>query len=69
MVFGSLTHDSWFTLWSDVDLAAWGIPPGRFYSAVAVVTALSPDLKIDLIDPGTSRPAVREALERDGVEL
>lgn len=31
VVFGSLAHESWFTRWSDVDLAAWGIPADQFY--------------------------------------
>ena len=69
VVFGSLTHRMWFTPWSDIDLAAWGIPHDRFYMAVAAVTGLSTDFKLDLVDPGTCRPAVREALEREGIEL
>jgi len=27
VVFGSLVHKGMFTLWSDVDIAAWGIQP------------------------------------------
>ena len=27
IVFGALAHDDWFTRWSDIDLAAWDIPP------------------------------------------
>jgi len=69
VVFGSLAHRMWFTPWSDIDLAAWGIPHDRFYTAVAAVTGLSTDFKLDLVDPGTCRPAVREALEREGIEL
>ena len=34
VAFGSLAHRETFTLWSDIDLAAWGIPPGKFYPAV-----------------------------------
>ena len=41
VVFGSLVRDDWFTPWSDIDLAAWGIPPDRFYGAVAAVMGLS----------------------------
>ena len=69
VVFGSLVRDDWFTPWSDIDLAAWGIPPDRFYGAVAAVTGLSAVFKVDLIDLETCRPAVREAVARDGVEL
>jgi predicted nucleotidyltransferase len=69
VAFGSLIHDASFTPWSDIDLAAWGIPPDRFYGAVAAVTGLSAVFKVDLVDLETCRPAVREAAVRDGVEL
>lgn len=69
VLFGSLAQPAEFTRWSDIDLAAWGIPGDRFYAAVAAVTGLSPDFKVDLIDPDTCRPGLMVALERDGVEL
>ena len=69
VLFGSLAHEDSFTPWSDIDLAAWGIPSDRIYAAVAVITGLSPDLKIDLVDPDSCRPGLRAAIERDGVDL
>lgn len=69
VAFGSLAHRTWFTPWSDVDLAAWGIPPDAFYRAVALVTGLSPEFEIDLIVPEDCRPALRQVIEREGVEL
>ncbi len=69
VVFGSLVHGTWFTRWSDIDLAAWGIPSDRFYMAVAAVTGLSPLFKVDLIDPDACRSCIRVALEREGVVL
>ena len=36
--FGSLTNEDAFSAWSDIDLAAWGIPPDKFFSAVAAIT-------------------------------
>ena len=69
MLFGSLVHEASFTPWSDIDLAAWGISPERFYAAVAAVTGSSPDFKIDLVDPDDCRPSLRIAIERDGIEL
>ena len=56
VVFGSLVHEAWFTLWSDIDLVAWGIPPDRFYATVGAVTELSEEVAIDLVDPDTCRP-------------
>ncbi len=69
VIFGSLAQRGWFTQWSDIDLAAWGVPDERFYQAVATITALSPAFKVDLIDPATCRPRLRQAIEREGIEL
>jgi len=69
VLFGSLAHGRWFTPWSDVDLAAWGISPERFYAAVAAVTDLSFSLKIDLIDIETCRPSLKAIIEKEGIEL
>ena len=69
VVFGSLVHDAWFTSWSDIDLAAWGIPPEHFYGAVAAVTGLSSVFRVDLVDPEACRASLRTALERESIEL
>jgi predicted nucleotidyltransferase len=69
VVFGSLARRAWFTPWSDVDLAAWGLPPDAFYRAVASVTGISPDFKVDLVAPEDCRPALRQAIEQEGVNL
>jgi predicted nucleotidyltransferase len=69
VVFGSLAHDEWFTRWSDIDLAAWGIPPDVFFRAVAAVTGLSAEFRIDLVDPRDCRPALRQVIEREGVPV
>ena len=69
IAFGSIVHCAWFTPWSDIDLVAWGIPVSEFYRAVAVVTGLSSEFEIDLLDPETCRPALQEWIEREGIEL
>ena len=69
VVFGSLVHDRPFTRWSDIDLAAWGIPAERFYEAVAAVTAMSRLFKVDLVDVETCRSKLRDMIEREGREL
>ncbi len=63
LLFGSAVWCASFTPWSDVDLAAWGIPPERFYAAVAAVTGLSADIKVDLVDPEDCRPALRAHID------
>jgi len=69
MAFGSLVHRAWFNPWSDIDLAAWGIPADQFYQAVATITGISPDFQVDLLDLEGCRPVVRRAIEREGVDL
>jgi len=67
--FGSLTNEDAFSAWSDIDLAAWGIPPDKFFSAVAAITGLSLLFKIDLVEPDNCREAIKEAIYREGVEI
>ncbi|MBZ0169694.1 hypothetical protein MELA_01123 [Candidatus Methylomirabilis lanthanidiphila] len=69
VIFGSLAHRTRFHPWSDIDLAAWGIPAAQFYRAVAAVTGLTPDFEVSLVDPEGCRPAVQESIEREGVDL
>lgn len=68
-LFGSLVHSSWFTVWSDIDLAVRGVPPDRYFSAVAAVTGMSPDFQIDLVDLDSCRSDLRAVIERDGIIL
>lgn len=69
VVFGSLAKRSWFTRWSDVDLAAWGVPNDKFYAAVGAVTGLTTDFKVDLVDAGVCGDPLRKAIEVDGIEI
>ena len=69
VVFGSAARREWFTPWSDIDLAAWGIAPDAFFRAVAAVTGISPEFKVDLVAPEDCQPALRHSIEREGVAL
>ncbi|MEW6233394.1 MAG: nucleotidyltransferase domain-containing protein [Chloroflexota bacterium] len=69
MVFGSLAHRMWFSPWSDIDMAAWGIPSTEFYRAVATVTGLQADFEVNLVDPTDCHPALRQAIEQEGIDL
>ncbi len=69
VVFGSLAHRAWFTPRSDIDLAAWGIPPERFYRAVTAVIGLSTQFELNLVSPEDVHPSVLDAIEQEGVEL
>lgn len=69
MVFGSLTRPDSYTRWSDIDLAAWGIPPERYYAAVGAVIDFSPEFDVDLVDPDCCRPSIRRSIEEKGIEV
>jgi uncharacterized protein len=69
IVFGSLATNIGFTKFSDIDLAAWGIPFNEYYRAVAAVTGLSEHYKIDLIDPELCRESIKTAILEQGMEL
>lgn len=69
VLFGSLARQDEFTLWSDIDLAVFGVAADRFYAAVAAITGLSPEFKVDLVDADASKPSLREVVERDGIAL
>ncbi len=69
LLFGSAVRQLWFTPWSDIDLAVWGIPSEQFYAAVAAVTGLSSEIQVDIVDAEHCSPALRTVIERDGIEL
>jgi len=68
-VFGSLARRGGFTSWSDIDLAAKGIPLKRFYEAVGIISSLSNEFKIDLIDIESSPDSMRRTIETEGKPL
>ncbi|MDI6794127.1 MAG: nucleotidyltransferase domain-containing protein [bacterium] len=69
VLFGSLSDQALFTPWSDIDLAAEGISASEFYRAVGVVSALSAEFEIDLIDIDNCKPTMRQVIKREGVAL
>jgi predicted nucleotidyltransferase len=69
VLFGSLASHSDFTLWSDIDLAVFEVPADRFYAAVAAITGLSAEFKVDLVDAEACKAALRAAIDRDGIAL
>lgn len=69
VLFGSGTHPNAITHWSDIDLAAWGIPAQRYFAAVAAVTSLSEEFRIDLIDPESCSQSLLTTIEKDGIDL
>ncbi len=69
VVFGSLLHETRFTEWSDVDIAAWGIPADQTFRAIGTVMDLDPSFEINLVDVNTCPPSLLQAIEQEGVDL
>ena len=69
VAFGSIVDRDAFAPWSDIDLAAWGIPPDQYFRAVGAVSAISPDFQVDLIDPEDRPTSLRQQIEGEGAEL
>ena len=69
VIFGSLVHGYWFSRWSDIDLAAWGLQLEDYFLAVAKLQDLEPEFEIDLVSVEYCRPALRESIMREGKPL
>jgi predicted nucleotidyltransferase len=69
ILFGSLAKRGRFTLFSDIDLAARGIPPDKFYSAFGTLMELNTEFKVDLVDLADCSDTVRNNVFKDGKAL
>lgn len=65
-IFGSLTQKEKFHAGSDIDLAASGIPPEKFYKAFGTITREIKDFQIDLVDIDDCKEYLKEAIKREG---
>ena len=68
ILFGSLARGG-YTRWSDIDLAAWGIPPVDFFKAVSFATGFSKIWKVDLVDGEDCSKGLHEVILEEGIEL
>jgi hypothetical protein len=50
-------------------MAAWGIAPDAFYRAVAAVTGMSAEFRVDLVNPEDCSSSLRQAMVQEGVVL
>lgn len=68
-LFGSTVHGHWYSATSDVDLAASGLAPDDYFTAVARLQDLSPEFKVDLVALEHCKADLRESIAREGVIL
>ena len=69
MVFGSLVREDCFTLWSDVDIAAWGIFPQDTFRAMGAVRDLDDTIEVNLVDVGTCNSELLNNILQEGIVL
>jgi predicted nucleotidyltransferase len=68
VLFGSLSRgDAGSTF--DIDLAAKGLPPERFFKAVAFATGRSRKWRLDLVDIDDCGAVLCAVIEKEGVVL
>ena len=58
-----------FTLWSDVDIASWGLRPEDTFRAMGDVYGLDPEIPLNLVDPNAASPSLVETILKEGIEL
>jgi len=68
-VFGSLLSEARFTPWSDIDIAAWGIPADQTFRAIGAVLDLDSSIEINLVDVNTCSSTLLKAIEKEAVDL
>ena len=69
ILFGSLARRGSFSLHSDIDLAARGIVPERFFAASAAIERVDLNFQIDLVELESCSSAVLKNIEKDGKPL
>ncbi|HEY9700980.1 MAG TPA: hypothetical protein V6C58_00945 [Allocoleopsis sp.] len=68
-VFGSVLHSDCFTMWSDVDIAAWGIPNDKTFLAMEMVGYLDQEIEVNLVDVNCCKAEILKAIEETGIEI
>jgi predicted nucleotidyltransferase len=69
VAFGSLLHEQRFHEWSDIDIAAWGIPADQTFRAIGAVMDLDQTFEINLVDVNACSLSLLASIEQEGKEL
>ena len=68
-VFGSLAEQDWFSKWSDIDIAVWGLPGDTYLDAVWETRNFSPEFKIDLVNFHSATGRFRARIQSQAVSI
>jgi predicted nucleotidyltransferase len=69
VLFGSLAHGRWFSMTSDIDLAAWGLGADAHLLAMARLEDLAGGLPVDLVRSEHCPARLLTVIEAEGVTL
>ena len=73
VVFGSAARGRFFDERSDLDLAVWDLDERLYFRAQGQILAfhsdVEPEIEIDLVRYEDASPALRAAVDREGVEV
>ena len=69
VVFGSLAHQLWYSPRSDIDIAVWGIAPQDYLKAFGMVSDLTSEFEVNLVDPKDCFPSIRNSIRKHGIEI
>ena len=68
-IFGSLAEQGWFSKWSDIDVAVWGIPNENYLRASSKASNISGLFKVDLVDFESSNGLIRERIQNQLISI
>ncbi len=68
-IFGSLAEQGWFSKWSDIDVAVWGIPNENYLRASSKASNISGLFKVDLVDFESSNGLIRERIQNQLIPI
>jgi len=69
VAFGSITQKELFHLYSDLDIAVWGLDEKKYYHAVAPLLEIDPAQRLDLIRIEDARDSLRSVIDQEGFLL
>ena len=69
MAFGSITQKDLYHLYSDMDIAVWGLDEKHYYRAVAKLLELDPAERVDLVRIEDAQDSLRDVIRQEGVLL
>lgn len=68
-LFGSTLAPGEFHAHSDIDIAAIGIDPKRYLSAIGEVLGMSGEFSVDVLDFSSCRPELKASILKEGIKL